>query len=174
MLPVTVTVADDTRSIVRIIAVEGTNRMAFDVPLFPPAGSVENFRIADGQTLDAYQHAVRRSEVTLGEGNGDGHAAPGETFAVLLPDGESLRAAEVFTNDACVENTIRGADSWADYDHAGASAFYSLPSIRADCPPGHVVHMLARILIPNAPNHSVRYGALEFPVWWRRGEEPKK
>ena len=93
---------------------------------------------------------------------------------MLLPDGEYLRAAELFTNDACVDNTVRGSDSWADYDHAGSSVTYSLPSIRAECPPGHVVHMLARVVVPHAPNHQVRYAAVEFPVWWRRGEEPKK
>jgi len=174
VLPVTVTVADEARAMVKILAVEGANRMPLEVPLFPPAEAVANFRIADGQTLEAYRHAVQHGEVTLGEGNGDGHAAPGESFAVLLPDGEFLRAAEVFTNDACVDSTERASDSWADYDHAGASAIYSLPSIRAECAPGHVVHMLARVTIPNPPNHQVRYRAIEFPVWWRRGEEPKK
>jgi hypothetical protein len=72
-----------------------------------------------------------------------------------------------------VDNTVRAYDSWAAYDHAGASAVYSLPSIRAGCAPGHVVHMLARVMIPNTPNHQVRYAAIEFPVWWRKGEEPK-
>ncbi|HEY2017912.1 MAG TPA: alpha/beta fold hydrolase [Bryobacteraceae bacterium] len=178
-LPVTVTVADESRAIVKIFAVEGSNRMPFEVPLFPPAEAVTNFHIADGQTLEAYQHAIQRTDVTFGEGNGDGHAAPGESFAVLLPEAKSsgtggpFRAAEVFTNDACVDDTLRASDSWADYDHAGASASYSLPTIRANCPPGHVVHMLARVVIPNAPDHQVRYAALEFPVWWRKGEEPK-
>jgi hypothetical protein len=27
--------------------------------------------------------------------------------------------------------------------------------------------MLARVVIPNAPNHKVRYASLEFPVWYR-------
>jgi len=115
---------------------------------------------------------VRRADVRFGEGNGDGHAAPGETFAVLLPDGESLRAAELFTNDACVDNSVRASDSWTGYDHVGAAVRYSLPAIRPSCEPGHVVHMLARVVIPNAPgltiaNHHVRYASLEFPVWYR-------
>jgi len=172
-LPLTVTVADETRAMVKIFAVEGGNRMPLDVPLFPPAPSVKNFHIADGQTLEAWQHAVQHTEVTLGEGNRDGHAAPGESFAVLLPDGEFLRAAEVFTNDLCIDNTMRASDSWAAYDHAGASAVYSLPAMRPQCPPGHVVHMLARVIVPHAPNHQVRYAAIEFPVWWRPGEGPK-
>jgi hypothetical protein len=108
--------------------------------------------------------------MTFGEGNRDGHAAPGENFAVLIPDGDALRAAELYTTDSCVDNSLRGSDSWNDYDRAGASVRYSLHTIRADCAPGHVVHMLARVVIPN---HQVRYSAIEFPVWWRPGEEPK-
>jgi pimeloyl-ACP methyl ester carboxylesterase len=167
LLPLTFTVEDAARAVVKIIAVTGAGRLAFEVPLFPAAEPVTDFQIADGRTVNAWQHAVRRADVRFGEGNGDGHAAPGETFAVLLPDGESLRAAEVFTNDACVDNSVRASDSWTDYDHVGAAARYSLPSIRPSCEPGHVVHMLARVLIPNAPNHQIRYASLEFPVWYR-------
>src|SRR5262249_51301831 len=105
---------------------------------------------------------------------GDGFAAPGERFAVLLPDAGAERAAELFTADACVDNTIRISDSWESYDRASPSAKYSLPLIRKDCQPGHVVHMLARVGVPGRANQQVRYAAIEFPVWWRTGEEPRK
>jgi hypothetical protein len=165
-LPVTVTVPDATRAAVRIVAVEGTNRIPTVVPLFPPAPAVKDFHISDGQTLEVYQHAIRPAEVKLGDGNGDGQAAPGETFAVLLPDGAAMRAGELFTNDECVDTSMRGADSWDEYDHAGVPAIYTLAAIRADCQPGHVVHALVRLLVPVTP-HQVRYGAIEFPVWYR-------
>jgi hypothetical protein len=42
--------------------------------------------------------------------------------------------------------------------------------IRPDCPPGHVVRMLARVQLPDKPNHRLRYAVIELPVWWRRGE----
>ena len=117
--------------------------------------------------MTVYQHAVEKAELKLGEGNGDGHAAPGESFAVLLPDDGALRAAELFTNDACVENTMRGSDSWTAYDGAGASVKYSLASIRLECEPGRVVHMLARVVAPNGTDHQVKYWKLEFPIWYR-------
>ncbi len=172
-VPVAVKVADETRPFLKFYAVVGTEKMPVELPLFPPAGATQDFQIDDGRTLRAYQRGTQLQDVTLGEGNADGHAAPGETFAVLLPDGEALRAAELFTSDSCVDMGLRPSDSWADYEHTGVEIPYSLPMIRADCPPGHVVHMLARALVPNAPNHQVRYAAIEFPVWWRRGEEPK-
>ena len=141
--------------------------MALDVPLFPPAEPAKDFQIADGRSLTVFQHATEKASVPFGEGNGDGHAAPGETFAVLIPDGGALRAAELFTNDTCVENTMRGSDSWNEYDRSGASAKYSLPSIHMDCEPGYAVHMLGRILIPNGAETHFKYFSLEFPVWYR-------
>ena len=166
-LPVTFTVSDAERAVVKIFAVAGAGRMAIEVPLFPPAEPAKDFQIADGRSLTVYRHATQKADLRFGEGNGDGHAAPGETFAVLLPDGGALRAAELFTNDTCVDIAMRGSDSWSEYDHSGASAKYSLPSIRVDCEPGHVVHMLARILIPKGAGTQVKYFTLEFPVWYR-------
>jgi hypothetical protein len=103
-------------------------------------------------------------DVTLGDGNGDGRASPGERIAILIPEDDVYRAAELFTNDACVDNTLRAFDDWSDYDHVGASAKYSLPLIKPDCPQGHVIHVLARVLLPNKPNHLVRFAAIEIPV----------
>jgi hypothetical protein len=162
-LPLTFTVGGAAPAVVRIVAADGANRLSFDVPLFPQAEPVSDFQIADGRTVTAYQHAVEPAAVTLGEGNGDGHAAPGESFAILLPEGGALRAAELFTNDECVDNSARIADSSGN----SVSVKYSLPAIRARCEPGHVVHALARIVIPGTPDRQTRYAAIEFPVWYR-------
>ena len=166
-LPVTFTVEDPQRAVVKIFAVSGNVNMPIEVPLFPSAPPLKDFQIADGRTLTVYQHAVKKAAVRFGEGNGDGYAAPGETFAILIPDSGALRAAEVFTNDSCVDNSMRESDSWGDSDRSGASAKYSLPSIRVDCEPGHQVHMLARIQIPSPTGTQVKYWTLEFPVWHR-------
>jgi len=160
-------VDDPARAVVKIVAAVGTSRFSFDVPLFPAAEWTTDFQIADGRTVNAWQHATRRDDITLGEGNGDGHAAPGESFAVLLRDGGALRAAELFTNDVCVDNHVRAIDSWTEYDQAGASARYSLPAITSACEPGHRVHALARVLIPDKPSPHYHYSAIEIPVWYR-------
>jgi len=113
------------------------------VPVYPAAPAFADYRIADGITAAPYTHP-------LGEGNRDGHAAPGESFAVLLPDAGALRAAELFTNDTCVDNTIRISE---------AGMRISIPTIRAACEPGHRIQVLARI--------GMSYFALEIPVWYR-------
>jgi hypothetical protein len=161
------------REALRFTAIAGSSRWPVVVPLYPHADATKVFQIADGVTVEVMRGAVSTVEQTFGEGNRDGHAAPGESFAVLIPDGEVLRAAELFTNDACVDNSVRGWDSWSDFDHSGASVVYSLPRIRKECEPGHVIHFLARVLLPHPPDHQPWYLSLEIPVWWRAGEEPK-
>src|SRR4029077_8867901 len=115
-------------------------------------------------SLPVYQRAVEKQELALGTGNGDGQANAGERIAVLLPDGDGYRAAELFTNDACVDLTRRVSDAWGGYDHVGATAKYSLPLIRNDCAQGHVIRMLARVQLPDKPNHKIRYAAIEVKV----------
>jgi hypothetical protein len=163
-VPLAFTISDPTREIVKLFAVAGHTRIALEIPTFPPAENASDFRIADGASLPVYQGAVKKEALTLGTGNGDGKANAGERVAILLPDGDAFRAAELFTNDTCVDLTNRVSDNWGDYDHVGASAKYSLPLIRSDCAPDHVIRMLARVQLPDKPNHRMRYAAIEFKV----------
>jgi hypothetical protein len=143
VVPVTFTLTGAPRPSVRLVAVTSAARVALDVPLFPTAQPATDFEIADGKPVDGYPRE-------LGEGNRDGHAAPGETIAILLPDAGAMRAAEVFTNDPCIDTSLRISD---------AGRRYSLPKLRATCEPGHVVHMLVHA--------GIRYAEIEFPVWYR-------
>ncbi len=163
-VPLEFTVSDPTREIVKLFAsVDGT-KLTVEIPTFPPAEKASDFRVADGLSLPIYRHAVQKETVTLGTGNGDGQANPGEQIAVLLPDGDAYRAAELFTNDACVDLTERVSDEWGEYDHVGASVKYSLPLIRRSCLPGHMIRMMARVQLPNKPNHTIRYAVVEIKV----------
>ena len=163
-IALTLTVRDPKRAIAKIVAVQGDTRLPIEIPLFPHAQPFSDFRIVDGQQVRIFQHATEKVQLTLGDGNGDGKANAGERIAILLPEDDVYRAAELFTNDACVDNTLRAFDDWSKYDNVGASAKYSLPLIKADCPAGHVIHALARVVLPDKPNHIVRYAAIEFPI----------
>ena len=142
-VPITFTIDHPAISGARIVAADGERRLSIDIPVYAAAPAFADYRIADGLTVAPYTHA-------LGEGNRDGHAAPGESFAVLLPDAGALRAAELFTNDICVDNTIRISE---------AGTRISIPTIRATCEPGHRIQLLARI--------GLSYFAIEVPVWYR-------
>ncbi|MBI3472219.1 MAG: hypothetical protein HY013_12760 [Candidatus Solibacter usitatus] len=160
----TVTVYDEAREIVKLEGVAGQQRLPLEIPLFPDAPVSRDFRIADGKAFTVFRRAVDREEVFFGKGNGDGRVNAGETFAVLIPDGGGLRAAELFTNDACLDLSLRGSDPWASYDHVGATSKYSLPVVSPGCEPGHVLRMLARVQSPDKPNHRVSYWVVEAPV----------
>ena len=162
-IPVTFTYDGPAPATARLVAVEGANRLPVDVPVFPAAEPETKYVLADGRPIEVFQHGVQRAEVTLGEGNGDGHAAPGESFAVLLPDANSFRVAELFTTDACVDNTVRDEDQWG----AGVSVNYSVPRFRPECEPGHRVHMLARVWSQSPTGPVARYATVEIPVWYR-------
>jgi hypothetical protein len=162
--PLVLTVADDSREIVRVFAVAAGQRIPLDVRVYPAAEAVADFRIADSKAFPVYRHATELQELTLGSGNTDGRASPGENIAILLPDGQGYRAAEILTDDFCVDRSTRQSDAWQDYDHVGASAKYTVASIRASCATGHVVHLLVRVQIPDKPNHRLRYAAIDVPV----------
>lgn len=132
------------------------------VPIVLPAEVATDFQIADHRTLEVFQHATQKQMLTLGEGNGDGKVNPGETIAILLPDANAFRAAELFTSDSCADLTTRISDNWAEYDWVGASAKYTLAKI--NCPAGRTIHMKARVLIPNKPNHQIREVAIDLRV----------
>src|SRR5690242_6174287 len=99
-----------------------SERLPLTIPLLPPAEEAKDYRLADGVMAPVYQHATSKTDIRLGEGNADGAVSPGESFAVLLKDGEAYRAAELFTNDPCVDLSLRISDDWSNYDHVGASA----------------------------------------------------
>ena len=163
-LPLTFTAADPARELARIEAVTGAARLPLEVPLFPAADKNADYRVADGATQEVFQGGIRREKLQLGEGNGDGMAAPGEQVSILLPDDGAWRAAELFTNHACIDNTRRLSDYWGRYDNVGASAKISVPAIRADCKPGSVIPVLARVLMPEKPDHKLRYAVIELRV----------
>jgi Putative esterase len=139
----TFTAASPAVSGVRLIGDDGENRVTLDVPVYPDATPFAEYKIADGLAVPGYAQP-------LGDGNRDGHAAPGEAFAVLIPEAGTLHAAELFTNDACVDNTVRIAES---------GSRISIPAIRASCEPGHRIQMLARV--------GLSYYSIEIPVWYR-------
>ena len=169
----TVSVGDPARPLVHIEAVCGNQRSALELPLYPPTEPFKKFLIADGRPMDIFQKATADSDLTLGEGNGDGYAAPGEAFAVLIPDGTAFRAAELFTR-RCLRRhqraRLRPLERLRPYRRIGQIHRRQNPPRMPTGPP---VHLLARVVFPNAPEHKVRYYTIEFPVWYRRGEEPK-
>ncbi len=129
----------------------------------PPAPLATDFQIADHRAFRVFQHAIEQHTLTLGQGNGDGFVNAGEQIAVLFPDGNGFRAAELFGDNRCVDLTTRVSDNWAAYDYVGASAKYTLAKISPTCP-GRTIKLRARVVFPNKPNHQLREYTIELHV----------
>ncbi len=129
----------------------------------PSAPLSTDFQIADHRTFRVFQHATQQQTMTLGQGNGDGFVNAGEQIAVLFPDGNAFRAAELIGDSDCVDLTTRVSDYWGDYDYVGASAKYTLAKIGLYCP-GRTIKLFARVIFPNKPNHQLREFTIELHV----------
>jgi Putative esterase len=101
--------------------------LAVEVPVYPDAQPAADFKILD-------------------ESDRDGHASPGESFAIAFAEGR----AELIGADPCVHTSVRIVED---------STRYTQAAIRATCLPGTIVHLLART--------ATRYAAIEFPVWYK-------
>jgi hypothetical protein len=158
------TVNDPQREIVKMRATGEGVQLPLEVSLYPDAPLTSQFRVADGTNQLMFYQAVKKDTAALGNGNADGKASPGERIAILLPEDDAWRGAELFTNDSCVETSTRLSDVWSSYDHVGASAKTTLLWVREDCAPGRKVRMMARYVLPNKPLHIVRHAVIEMPV----------
>ena len=134
------------------------------VPLFPDVPALPGFRVLDGAQVPLWYEAVKRAERSLGTGNADGIANPGETIAIAAPDGDAFRAVELFSSDPCVNLDQRLSDPWGAYDHVGNTAKVSLALISSRCPEGHEITFFARYWRPNKPEHELVQGVVRVRV----------
>ena len=142
----------------------GLVKRAVDTFKLPPAPLTTDFQIADQRTFKVFHHAIKTETMTLGQGNSDGKANRGEQIAILFPDGNAYRAAELIAEDDCIDLTTRISDNWGEYDWVGASAKYTLARISRTCPNDHIIKILARVIIPNKPNHKLQEFTINLPI----------
>jgi hypothetical protein len=73
----------------------------------------------DGTKALVSERAVNQTERTLGAGNQDAIAQPGESVVIGARDGPAIRPVEVFTSGPCADTTERVSDPWGAYDNVG-------------------------------------------------------
>jgi hypothetical protein len=124
-------------------------------------------QIADGRRFRLQVGGNQTEERFLGIGNGDGIVNPGESFLVLPKDQGEFRLTCLYTGDPYVNPAgldLRYSDYWGKYDHVGGSAKYSMPTVAANCPPGHELVFFAEYWLPNAPEHTIRRSLVRVRV----------
>ena len=118
-----------------------------EVPFYSPQNRLTRFEIADGRAVNLEVE----KQISVGEGNGDGTANPGEWISVFTrSDLDSLHdfGLQLYTEDPYVAMNNRRMLYFARNDWSGAQRLTSQVQIRPDCPEGHEI---------------VFYGIYEYP-----------
>ena len=142
-----------------------------EIPIRKDAPELRAFEIADGKTFIVASGGDKTDTLTLGAGNGDGIANPGESIVVLVKDQNKYWRTNLFSSDMYINPfgvNDRESDYWGDYDHVGASAKYSIPLIASDCPQNHVINFFAEYWLPDNLQHIKKQGLIKITV---KGED---
>ncbi len=138
-----------------------------DIPMRKKYPELNDFVLADGKVFRVAKSGIDSETVSLGHGNGDGIANPGESIVVLVRDQGKLWRTELIGKDDYVDpygTRVRRSDSWSSFDHVGASAKYDVPLIASDCPEQHRIEFLAEYWLPAYPLHVIKRGVVRFEV----------
>ncbi len=133
-------------------------------PAVPGGPPIDGVSIADGVRRTVWRHAIERAEASMGEGNGDGVANPGESIVFQLLDRDAYRGGEVVAWHPCLEPLAPIRDQWGSYDHVGATQKYSVLRVSDRCPTGRNISVSLRFVLPNKPEHVLREGVFEFRI----------
>ena len=125
------------------------------------------FEIADGRTMTWLSNGKDTTTSTLGTGNGDGVANPGETIVIVIEDDGLYRLGQWFTTSPYVDLTIPGAkqsDNWTPFDYVGGSFKYNTPTIASNIPSGNVIPAIVQYWVPEYPDHFIKGGNISIRV----------
>lgn len=137
------------------------------LPLRREAPVIREFQIADGKTVTVAKSGIEEETITLGQGNGDGVANPGEFIAILVKDQGKWWRTELTGADPNLNPfgiRIRRSDNWTDMDHVGGSAKYDVPLVASQCPDNYPLELYAEYWLPKYPYHIVKRGIVSFTV----------
>ncbi len=139
----------------------------FEVPIKVSQPEFKNIVIADGKRFTVARAGTSKTTISLGAGNGDGAANPGESIAILVNDQNNYWRTYLYTSDKYVNPggiNPRLSDNWGSYDHVGGSAKYSIPVISSDCPQNHIIEFFAEYWLPDYPDHIIKRGKVIIKV----------
>ncbi|NND32322.1 MAG: hypothetical protein HKN76_06985 [Saprospiraceae bacterium] len=172
----TVLVTEDSIEMVRFqLLVQDQNSSKwiedFELKFRKDEPAIERFVIADGGHYTVVHGGVDSITGTVGVGNGDGIANPGESLVLLVESGGKYYRTDAYSSDPHLNPYgvyQRIPDSWAEYDHIGGGPRYTVPMIASDCPASKKIEFWVEYWLPNNPEHIIKRGRIEVEV---QGEE---
>ena len=148
----------------------------FEIALKKDLPEVKDFKIADGKIFVVAKAGVDTVTISLGTGNGDGIANPGESIVILVKDQNKWWRTDLTFSDQYINPfgiNIRKSDNWSSIDHVGGSAKYDIPLISSDCPEGHFLEFFVAYWLPEYPLHIIKQGSVRIEVQGKDSTPPK-
>lgn len=148
----------------------------FEIPVKKDVPAINDFEIADGRIFTVAKAGTDSETITLGTGNGDGIANPGESIVVLVKALGKYRRTYLASADKYINPSginTRMSDNWASFDNVGSSAKYSVPLISGNCPENHAVNFFAEYWFPENPYHVIKQGIITIHIQGRDDTPPK-
>lgn len=148
----------------------------FEITFKKDLPEIKDFAIADGKLFTVAKAGVDSETVTLGTGNGDGVANPGESIVILVKDQHKWWRTDLTFSDRYINPfgiNIRKSDNWSSIDHVGGSAKYDIPLISGDCPESHFLEFFVEYWLPEYPLHIIKQGRVRIEVQGKDSSPPK-
>ena len=141
----------------------------FELRFKDPVPEITDFAIADGKKMTVVKAAVDSITSTVGVGNGDGIANPGETIVILVKEGEKYLRTNAYTLHPQINaqhTNIRVSDSWQEYDHIGGSFKYTKPVIASEIASEEDIWFYVTYWLPGAISgqHIIKKGKVSVRV----------
>lgn len=148
----------------------------FEIPFKKDLPEIKDFEVADGKIFTVAKAGVDTETISLGTGNGDGVANPGESIVILVKDQNKLWRTDLSFSDQYINPlgiNIRKSDNWGSFDHVGGSAKYDVPLLSSDCPENHPIEFFAEYWLPEYPFHIIKQGLIRIEVKGKDKTPPK-
>lgn len=148
----------------------------FEIPIKKDLPEITDFEIADGKAFTVAKGGTDSATISLGAGNGDGVANPGESIVLLVKDQGKywrtyLSSPDPYINPLGINTRI--SDYWGNFDYVGASAKYTIPLLSSACPENHEIIFFAEYWLPEYPLHIIKQGAIKIKVKGKDSTAPK-
>jgi len=128
---------------------------------------LKDYVIADGGSYIVTKGGDDLDTVSIGHGNNDGVANPGEFIEILARDNNRYYRTQIWADAPCINPAginLRNSDYWGKYDNVGASAKSSTLLVASNCQPGTHVDLLLEYWMPDKPFHIIKEGKLSIEI----------
>ncbi|WP_114751050.1 alpha/beta hydrolase [Pleomorphovibrio marinus] len=137
------------------------------MPIYTDSELPKPTMIADGKEVTYLTKGNQVTTGTLGIGNGDGIANPGESIVMLAKDRDNWRPLHLHTSDNRVDiwgGSTRHSDYWGSFDHVGGSFKFTEPLILSKMNFSEDLAFVGTYWGADYPDHPIYSGVVNLTI----------